>query len=164
MSNTINIAVTLDVFLAVCAKNSRASDFTEKGLEAVFNKISETMINNNDTGSVSVNSWLIAAGEQTPRQLSEYLIHLSYENTEELMDAAKDKVLSFGDDEIDEMLEAYKCHDYKGAMVYSDEIWEIHQTKMLENEKFVVEMVKILADADREDYQELSNGNWISFT
>ena len=163
MFDTIGAKITLKDFDLVVANHSRGKDFSKPAIEAIFDEISKTQ-SHNKYNAVSINSWLISAGEQTSGDLANYLMHLSYENTEDLIDAAKDKISTFENNEIDAMLDAYRCHDYQGETIYSDDIWEVHQTTMLENEKFVVLAAEILAKASDEHFTKLSNDNWITFS
>ncbi|MBO6225400.1 MAG: hypothetical protein J6N72_08145 [Psychrobacter sp.] len=160
MSNTINIKVTLETFLAVCAMNERAKDFSGQGLEAIFDKINETMSNNHDEGAVSVNSWLIAAGEQTSRDLVGSHLHLADDYSEALIDAASS--IDFGNEALTTAL------DNEDGEYDSKTVFRIFKDTLLDNADFIEEAAVILADAakkaESEHYEQLENGNWMSFS
>ena len=156
MSNTIRIEATLEDFELVVANHSRGKDFSKPAIEAIFNEISSTMDNNEDAGAVSVSSWLIAAGEQTSRDLVEYNLHLADDHTSELIDAASS--IDFDNEKL-----AVALENEEGDLS-SDDIWKAFKDVLLENDDFILEAADILAEAAEERYTKLSNDNWITFS
>ena len=155
MSNTIRIEVTLEDFELVVANHSRGKDFSKPAIEAIFDEIASTMASNEDTGAVSVSSWLIAAGEQTSRDLVEYNLHLADDHTSELIDAARS--IDFDNEKL-----AVALENEEGDLS-SDDIWKAFKDVLLENDDFILEAADILAEAAEERYTKLSNDNWMTF-
>ena len=150
MTDTIKILVDFELFMAVCTKKPRANNFTQNAMKAIFDKMVAMSVPHE---ILPIDGWLQSAREEKSSKLVARLTDLSYSNTEALIEAGKG--IDFGSEQL--------SIDYNDDSLYSEDIWEAHQTLMLENDIFIVKAASILARADQENYTKLKNGNWISF-